>query len=67
MWYVYTHTQTHTHMHTHTHIHTMENYSTIEKNEIIPWMEKEIIIPSPTKKDKYYIILLICEVKKHQE
>ena len=41
-WYVYTYT------HTHTHIHTMENYSAIEKNEIIPfaatWMEKEIII-----------------------
>jgi len=62
---VYTHTQTHT------HIHTMENYSAIEKNEIIPfaatWVEKEIIIRSPTEKDKYYIILLICEVKKHLE
>ena len=55
--------------HKHTHIDTMENYSTIEKNEIIPfvaiWMYIEIIIPSqvsPTEKDKYHIISLICEI-----
>ena len=36
--------------HTHTHIHTMEYYSAIKKNEIIPfvatWVDLEIIILS---------------------
>ena len=31
MWY------THTHTHTYTHIHTMEYYSVIKKNEILPF------------------------------
>ena len=31
------HIHTHTHTHTHTHIHTMEYYSAIEKNEIMPF------------------------------
>ena len=40
--YVYTHT--------HTHIHTMEYYSVVKKNDIMPfvaiWMDPEIIILS---------------------
>ena len=48
------------------YIHTMEYYSAIENNEILPftatWMDLEIIILSEisqTEKDKYYIISLI--------
>ena len=44
------------------HIYTMEYYSAIKKNEIMPfaatWMDLEIIIPSEigqTEKDKYHI------------
>ena len=51
----------------HTHTHTMEYYSAIKKNEIMPlaatWMDLEIIIQSEvsqTEKDKYDMILLIC-------
>ena len=37
-----------THTHTHTHTHTMEYYSTVKKNEILPfgemWMDIEIIM-----------------------
>ena len=40
----------HTHTHTHTYTHTVEYYSAINKNEIMPfaatWMDLEIIIPS---------------------
>ena len=49
------------------YIHTMEYYSAIKKNKIMPfaaiWMELEIIIlsaVSQTEKDKYHMILLIC-------
>ena len=31
------HIHTHTHTHTHIYIHTMEYYSAIEKNEIMPF------------------------------
>ena len=48
-------------------IHTMEYYSAIKKNEIMPlaatWMDLEIIIlseVSQTEKDKYCIFLLRC-------
>ena len=51
------------------HIYTMEYYSAVKKNEIMPfaaiWMDLEIIILSElsqTKKDKYHMISLICEV-----
>ena len=48
-----------------THIHTMEYYSAIKKNEILPfaatWMDLEIIIlseVSQTEKDKYCMLSL---------
>ena len=49
------------------YIYTMEHYSAIKKNEIMPfaatWMQLEIIIlseVSQTEKDKYHMISLIC-------
>ena len=40
---VYTHTHTYIYIHIHIYIHTMEYYSAIKKNEILPfettWME----------------------------
>ena len=49
------------------YIYTMEYYSAIKKNKIMPfaaiWLELEIIIlsaVSQTEKDKYHMILLIC-------
>ena len=49
------------------HTHTMEYYSAIKENEIMPfaatWMDLEIIILSEVsqkEKDKYHIISLIC-------
>ena len=52
-----------------THTHTMEYYSAIKKNNIVPfaatWMDLEIIIVSEvsqTEKDKYHMILLICGI-----
>ena len=53
------------------YIYTMEYYSVIKKNEIIPfaatWMGLEIIILSElsqTEKDKYHMISLICGIYK---
>ena len=53
------------------YIYTMEYYSAIKKNEIMPfaatWMDLEIIIlseVSQTEKDKYHMILLICRILK---
>ena len=50
------------------YIYTMEYYSTIKKNEIIPfaatWMDLEIVIlseVSQTEKEKYHISL-ICGI-----
>ena len=47
----------------------MEYYSTIKKNEILPfattWMELESIMPSKIsqlEKDKYNMISLICVI-----
>ena len=52
------------------YIYTMEYYSVIKKNEIMPltaiWMDLEIIIlsrVSQTEKDKYHMISLICGIK----
>ena len=40
-------TRAHTHIYTHVHTHTIEYYSAIEKNELMPfvttWMDLEII------------------------
>ena len=46
----------HTHTHTHTHIHTMEYYSVVKKNKIMPfaatWMDLDIIILSELSQGK---------------
>ena len=51
------------------YIDTMEYYSDIKRNEIMPfaatWMDLEIIIlseVSQTEKDKYHMISLICGI-----
>ena len=51
------------------YIYTMEYYSAIKKNEVMPfaatWMDLEIIIlseVSQTEKDKYHMISLICGI-----
>ena len=53
------------------YIYTMEYYSAIKKNEIMPfaatWMDLEIVIlseVSQTKKEKYRMISLICRIFK---
>ena len=50
-------------------IYTMEYYSAIKKNEILPfaatWVDLEIVIlseVSQTEKDKYHMISLICGI-----
>ena len=51
-------------------IHTVEYYSTIKKNEIMPfvatWMDLEMIILSEEiqRNIKYHLIALICRIKK---
>ena len=51
------------------HIYTMEYYSAMKENEIMPfaatWMDLEITILceiSQTEQDKYHMISLICEI-----
>ena len=51
------------------YIYTMEYYSALKRNKIIPltatWIDLEIIILSKVsqiKKDKYCMISLICEI-----
>ena len=51
------------------YVYTMEYYSAIKKNEIMPfaatWMDVEIITLSEisqTEKDKYHMISLICGI-----
>ena len=51
------------------YIYTMEYYSVIKKNELIPfaatWMDLEMIIlseVSQTEKDRYPMISLICGI-----
>ena len=51
------------------YINTMEYYSDIKKNEIMPfvatWMDLEIIILSKVsqkEKDKYHMISLTCRI-----
>ena len=63
----------HTHIHTYNahniHTYTMEYYSLIKKNEILPfatmWMELECIMLSEisqSEKDEYHMISLICGI-----
>ena len=51
------------------YIYTMEYYSTLKKNKIMPfaatWVDLEIVIlseVSQTEKDKYLMISLICGI-----
>ena len=48
------------------YIYTVEYYSAIKKNEIMPfaatWLDLEIIILSQKKKDKYHMTALICGI-----
>ena len=51
------------------YIYTMEYYSDVKNNEIMPfaatWMGQEIVIlseGSQTEKEKYHMISLICEI-----
>ena len=51
------------------YVYTIEYYSAIKKNEMIPfaaiWMDLEIIIlseVSQTEKDKYHMISVICGI-----
>ena len=51
------------------YIYTMEYYSAIKKNKIMPfaatWIDPEIVIlseVSQTEKDKYHMILLVCGI-----
>ena len=51
------------------YIYTMEYYSAIKRNEIMPfavkWMDLEIVIQSEVsqkEKDKYHIISPICRI-----
>ena len=51
------------------YIHTMEYYSAIKKNKIMPfsatWIDLEIVIlseVSQTEKGKYHMILLLCGI-----
>ena len=61
-----------THAHTHTHIctNTMEYYSVIKTNEILPfmttWMKLEGIMLNKIsqEKDKYHMVLLVCGILK---
>ena len=53
------------------YIYTLEYYSVIKKNEIVPfaatWMDLEIVTlseVSQTEKDKYHMILLTCGIFK---
>ena len=51
------------------HTYTMEYYSALKKNEIMPfaatWVDIEVTIPSEIsqkEEDKYHVISLICGI-----
>ena len=60
MWYmymcIYIHTHTYICTHTHTHIYTIEYYSAVKKNEIMPfaatWMDLQTTILSEVSQKK---------------
>ena len=62
MWciYIYIYIYIYIHTYTHTHTHTLEYYSAIKKNEIVPfaatWMDPEIIILSEVRQRKANVI-----------
>ena len=70
---VYTHTHTHTHIyiytHTyiHTYTHTMEYYSAIKSNEVLPfaspWMNWRVLCLAKLEKDKYHMTSLYEDFK----
>ena len=54
------------------YIYTIEYYSAIKRNEIVPsaemWMDLEIVIQnevSQKEKNKYHIISLVCGIQKN--
>ena len=54
------------------HIHTMEYYSTITKNEVLPfaetWMDLETVMQtevSQKEKNKYHALPYICRIQKN--
>ena len=56
-------------IYTHTHIQTMEHYSVIKKNKIMPlaatWTDVEIILQnevSQKEKNKYHMISHLCGI-----
>ena len=58
-----------THTHTHTHTHTLEYYSGIKRDEVLPFvtacLDLEGIMPSEisqTEKDKHHKISLTCRI-----
>ena len=58
----------------HIYTHTMEYYSAIKKEEILPfgttWMDLEVIMLNEinqTEKDKYCMISLICGICKTKQ
>ena len=68
--YIYTHTHTHIHTHIYLHIHTMEYYSTIKKDKIMPyaatWADLESTMLSEisqTEKDKYSVTTHMWNLK----
>ena len=68
--YIYIYIYIHIYIYTHTHIHTMQYYSAIKKNEIMPfaatWMDLEIIILSEVRLRKTNIWYhLYVESKKN--
>ena len=62
---------THTHTHTHTQTHTMEYYSAIKKNKILPfeatWMDLENIILCEVGQTNIIFYNLYMESKKYEK